>query len=295
MVGEVEPVVAANTLLVAGVRDEWSLGWSAANAWLQADELNDAIVTVRSDEAADFIKERKSGFAEGRLQYGFIDWAEDTASDTLARFLNEHFGKERKLAGVVHSVAHADKQTFRKPAHDVRLAHYAEAFNVSVLSAVRLIQATHAHMKPNAGFVTFGFGSPKERVEGYGGPMAVSKSALGQLIVEMAGSLGSKENPVRTAEIIPGYIPTRSGTAVAMINRARSREVEAGFVKGSMLPETSSARQTRSAGLVTVRFMIGPEFADSTGITLPVDAGWSINRADLFVPSQRVKTTPTAE
>jgi len=269
-------------LVVAGVRNEVSLGWSAVETWLARDPNNQVLVTVRSDKGREFVEERSKEL-DGRIAIATIDWKDTDASNSLNKTLTGLMGKDRAVSGVVHAVAKADQSNFRRPAHELDPQVYNDALNVSTISLIRLIRGSRDHLRNNGGIVTFGFGEPRRVVEGYGGAMSVAKVALSQLVAELAVSLGRSDPPARTAEIVTGYIPTHAGRAVALLQRIKPSEVEEKAIQASPLKSTSSDSQRIAAGQIAVSFIADPMYGQSTGQRFSVDGGLNLIGPELFL------------
>lgn len=270
-------------LVVAGVHDEKSLGWSACEAWLDRAPDHELLVTVRSDKARAFVT-KQSEARPGRVNYLSVDWAEPDAGDELKTVLARHLGPERVIRGIVHAVASADPSSFKVPADQLDPKIYDDAISVSATSLLRLIQGCRAHMQEGAGIVTFGFGENDQVVEGYGGPMSVAKAALRHLVAVQARPLGQAEPYARIAEIVPGYIPTHAGSAVALLQPVISspRKVANMFEATSPLKNASVEAQRSAAGQLAVSFMLDPMWDQTTGRRIYVDAGRSLGGPSLI-------------
>ncbi|MCW1907901.1 MAG: SDR family oxidoreductase [Candidatus Saccharibacteria bacterium] len=268
-------------LFVAGVHNEASLGWSAAQAWLNMNPDHQVVASTRSDAGIEFINKQRE-LHRGRVDQVEADWSLPDANTIVRDQLHYTYGDERRFAGFVHAVAAADRTNFTQPAHALDPSVYVDAFRVSTVSLVQGVQAVQDLLVPNAGVVTFGFGRPGATVEGYGGAMSAAKAGLSQLTVELAASLGQAEPSARTAEIVTGYIPTYSGRGVALAQKVRPGVVEDQFAETALLPDTDSSSQRIAAGQMAAAFMVEPMFSQTTGQTIHVDAGWSLRSANLF-------------
>lgn len=271
----------APVLVVAGIRDQKSLGWSAANAWLEEDPNHEVVATVRSPRAQTFI-EAQNETTGGRISGVAIDWQDPQAEHMLSSVLQARYGDERRVAGIVHAIAGADPITFTTPAHQLEVDHHRNAENSSTYSLLRVVRAARNNLRPYGGIVTYGFGEPGHLTEGYGSPMSLAKVALSQLVVELAFSLGQDDPPARTLEIVTGFIATRSGRGVALFQHARPRDIEERFAATSPLKGANAERQRQIAGELAVRFINGREYEQTTGARIPVDGGWSLGRPALF-------------
>ena len=277
---EIERDPSSPVLLVAGVRNESSLGWSASQTWLDRHPNNEVLITVNSEIAQNFVNAKEE--ADGRISSVKIDWSDTDAGSSLWMILDELYAKERRIGGVVHSIARADKTNFFDPAHQLEAKVYTDAFNISTLSLHGLAKATRQNLRPGGGIVTFGFGEPGKFVRGYGGAMGVAKAGLTQMVIELAESLGQAEPNARTAEIVTGFIPTRSGKSVAFLQGGTPDAVVDLFAESASLTGTSPTLQSETAGRLAVAFIDDPMFSQSTGIRLHTDGGWSLGGRALF-------------
>lgn len=272
----------ANLLVVAGVHDESSLGWSAAEAWLARNENNQVLATVRNDRSLEFVIAMGDEF-NGRVGFANpIDWTANRSIDQLNAQLTEWLGESREVSGVVHSVAWAPPENFTDPAHKLSASVYEHTARATAFSLINLIRGTKRHLEPSAGIITFGFGEYGRTIDEYGPALSVAKVALSHLIKELAVSLGQEDPPARTAEIVTGFIPTYAGRGVlAGIGKKRGKrlkidEEEAYVARTSALRTANSDEQRTSAGLLAASFIADPMWRQTTGQRLEVNAGWSL-------------------
>lgn len=297
----------APLLVVAGVRDEMSLGYAAANRWLEDDPRNQVLMTVRSRKAEKFAAGLKEA-NEGRVDFVTIDYADPTPSidaseltgpddpnadqfqsavQSLQSKLHEILGDERAVSGVVHSIAGADFSNFITPAHELSPQVYIDTYLVTAVSLLKVVQGVRGHLRDGAGIVTYGYEEPGGFTEDYGGALSTAKVALNQLVRVLAVSLGKETPSARTLEVIPGFVDTYAGTGVALgvVNNSgvrmkpseMARGLEEYFRTSSALPNTSAEAQRQASGALAVEFIKGgPVFDQMTGETIRVNAGRSI-------------------
>jgi enoyl-[acyl-carrier-protein] reductase (NADH) len=274
-------------LVVAGAgRTRRSLGWEVTNRWLATNDENMVIATVKSDRSAEFVEKEAKKLGEGRVTVLQIDWVNPQSPDILHSALTEILGDERALAGAVHSVAGTDNENFELPPHEVDAEAYLKAIDISAVSLVRLIKGALPHIRPNGGIVTIGFDNPGTVVEGYGGPMTAAKGTLEKLVDIFGNSLGHPDNSsgqperlVRTASIIPGFVPTVSAKGGVLLTGHDSADVERNFAEGAALAGTDGTKQREALGYLTVAFMTNPGFSEMTGVHLDTSGGWFLRRS----------------
>lgn len=270
----------APLLVVAGVRNEKSLGWSAAQAWLDRDPNNEVLVTARDGKSQDYVQSQKTE-TNGRVDLvAPIDWTEADAARSLYEHLTKVMGSDRRVAGAVHSIAWAPPENFTTPAHGLPTDVYRQAMDATALSYLELIRGTEANMAPNAGVVTYGFGEHEQVFTEYGPALSTAKDALAHLVKETAVSLGRKEPAARTAEIVTWFIPTYAGRGVlAGIGQQRGRRVKPQQVEEhtaanmAALTTASPDEQWRNAGMIAADFIGNPMWSQTTGQRFEVNAG----------------------
>ena len=283
--------VKSPLLIVAGVHDEMSLGWSAAEAWLGGDPNNQLLVTTRSKKAGEFIA-AKAEETDGRVSGIEIDWTEPAAARELYDALTRRVGSDRMVAGVVHSVAHAPPENFTTPSHQLSNEVYVKAFEATTLSFKGLVAGARDNLRPWAGAVTYGFSEYRRLTAEYGPALSIAKVALSHSVAELAGSLGREDPPARTAEIVTGFIPTYAGRGVLLgIRRQRGRPVTpeqmAEYVEEVSLLPADADEQRRNAGLIAVDFIANPMWSQTTGQRFEVNAGWSLSGKSIVPDEDR--------
>jgi len=273
-----------------------SLGWSAASAWLLRNPANRVLLTVRSDKARKFADAR-SAELPGRIDTVTIDWSDADAAAEVSRTLEQLLGGERGLAGVVHAIAGADLANFTTPAHELPAAVYTRAFDTTAASLVKLVSASHAHLAPLGGIVTFGFGEFRVVPEEYGGALSTAKIALSHMVAALGVSLGQADPPARTLEIVTSFIPSYSGRGVAAgIRKANDLKVTGvdiaeTFAKDAPLPQTDYRDVLSAAGALAVSFVSDSMFFHTTGERIHVDGGWS-TRGRSVLPARAAGGSP---
>lgn len=280
------PQHAPDTLLVAGVRDVNSLGWFTARNWLEEVPNSRIIATYRSKSARDFLANQSSLYSD-RVTGIEVDWLGENPSEKLAEELDEtqnfwltQYGHRLNIAGVAHCIARADITNFTMKATELEEKVFIDAFKVGALSLVGLVRASRTFMAPGTGIVTFGYGNPERTEPGYGPAMQIAKASLTKAVMILAEELGKsgedkfgKVPQARVAEIVTGYIPTRSGKGVAVLQKKKPKDMEKKSIENALLDGTSGALQAESAGRLAVLFMRDPAFTQTTGQRFFVDGG----------------------
>jgi len=286
-------------LVVAGIRDEKSLGWAAAKLWLDRDPEHKLVATVRSTKGQRFVEAQRQNFA-GRIEEPLIlDWTQDESSKDISEALGDMVGSGRLVSGVVHSVAGAPEENFQLPADEVDPEIYLQTIDTSAISLLRVIRGVRPNLTPGGGIVTFGYEEYGRVSEDYGGALSTAKVALSHLIKVQAVALGKAIPPARTLEIIPGFVDTYAGIGVALgIARKQgirvkpsdlAKQLEGYFAESASLPNTTAEDQRQASGALSVDFIIGDSPYDQiTGQQIQVNAGRNIRHPSIIPKPERV-------
>lgn len=276
------------TILVAGIRNVDSLGWSVARNWLEGAPSRRLIATYRSEDALEFL-ERQSGIFDdpNKITSVEIDWLDDDPASVLGWALEDidkklltKEGIGLSLAGVAHCVASADRSNFTKPPTEIDDQVYIDAFKASTLSLKGLVKACLPYLVPSAGVVTFGYGEPDRTEVGYGGAMQNAKASLTKTVMALAEELGQPYPNTnlpkgRIIEITTGYITSRSGKAVAVLQKTKPKDAEAKSSEKALLAGTNGSLQANTAGEFAVLHMVHPAFSQLTAQRIHIDGGAS--------------------
>ena len=278
-------------LVVAGVHNEMSLGWAAAQHWLDRDTNNEVVVTVRNPKSQEFIEAKNEEYDRRIEVVPGLDWTERSAINGLRAALSRIIGDERLVSGAVHSIAHAPAENFVTPAHELDMDVYLDTYKATALSLVGLVQGSIDRIRPSGGIVTYGFSEYGRLQPSYGPALSTAKVALSHLIKELAGSLGQTEPCARTAEIVTSFIPTYAGRGfLAGVGEKRGKRLkpadeEAYLASQSVLQPYSSDKQRENAGKLAVELVADPLWEQTTGARFEINAGWQLKGREMIPPA----------
>ena len=286
--------VKSPLLIVAGVHNETSLGWSAAEAWLDRDPNNHVLATVRSEDAQEFVEAEAERLGDQVSKVVIPDWMEPSASTDLRTTLEELVGEDRRVAGVVHAIASAPLKSLYTPAHELDSSGYRDAIGATAISLLNTVRGARQHLVDKGGVVTFGFSEYHRVNKDYGAALSTAKVALSHLVAELAYSLGQDEPSARTAEVVTGFVPTHAARGVALGiakarrdagYRVRPQDLLDFFTSSSAMKAANHEEQRRNSGLIAVDFIANPMWNQTSGQRFEVNAGWSLMGQSITPPS----------
>lgn len=188
----------------------------------------------------------------------------DVTDATEVQQLVATVAREGGNVDLVHSIAFAPAASLSCPTHDVTVADFATAMQVSVHSLLDIVGRLHAEPRIALGrVVTISYIGAVRAVRGYG-IMGVCKAALESAVRYLAQELA----PCTTVNAIScGPIRTRAAGGIPKFDQIANETVKRtpGF--------TSLACDVADMAA----FLLGDTSASITGQTLYVDGGFSIN------------------
>lgn len=153
---------------------------------------------------------------------------------------------------------------------DVTDAQWQAAFELTLMSSVRMIRAALPHMKPGSAILTITSSSIKEPIERLG-LSTVMRSGVAGLVKTLADELAG--DGIRVNNLIPGRIDTDRVMQLDMGTAQRSgkpiEQVRAESAARIPLKRLGTIDEFGAAGA----FLLSPAAAYITGATLRVDGG----------------------
>ena len=186
------------------------LGWQIVKALLgqlpkRLKEGATVLYSLRSQKRKDELET----FLEGKL---FIcDFENEPEIEKLGRDLNEFLG-DRKLNGILHSIAFANYEEGLKPFHQTKRKDFLQATQISSFSLVELSRVCKPCLDDSASVVTIGISSTEVTAENYG-YMAPIKSSLETSVRYLAKSF-SKDSKVRFNSVNAGPLKTSASAGI---------------------------------------------------------------------------------
>jgi enoyl-[acyl-carrier protein] reductase I len=249
--------LAGKTVLVCGAANKKSVAFQAGT------RLREAGAEVVWSVHTEARRAELASKLEGRVLV--CDVTKDAELARLAQDLAEH----APLAGVLHSIAHADYSAGWKPFHETPRAAFLAALDVSAFSLVALANALKPRLAPDASVVALSISSTRTAAENYG-YMAPVKAALDSAVVFLAKSF-SAFSRVRFNALCAGPLKTSASAGIP------------GYLESYLFAE---ALTLRKEGLATgevadaALYLLSPRSSGINAQGLVVDAGMGINTFD---------------
>ena len=184
--------------------------------------------------------------------------------DEIAAYLGE-----RRLAGLVHSIAFANYSRGLVPFHQTVKADFLQAIDISCFSLIAIANHFKELLAAEASVVTISISTTKMAAENYG-YMAPVKAALESALVFLAKSFAA-DSRVRFNAVCPGLLKTSASAGIP------------GYIDSYLYAEKLTLRQKAlETGEVAnaVAFLLSPRSSGITGQRLVLDAGMGLNYFD---------------
>lgn len=177
------------------------------------------------------------------------DVAQPSQIEALPARIAEALPAGARLAGLVHSLAHASYVGGPQPFHATERADFLQALDVSCFSLVALCRALEPLLEDQSSVVALSISDTQLAAESYG-YMAPIKAALDSAVVFLAKSLSArgircnavKAGPLKTSASagIPGYLDNYLfAEAATLRHRALATEEVANAVAFLLSPRSS--------------------------------------------------------
>jgi enoyl-[acyl-carrier protein] reductase I len=249
--------LSGKTVLVCGVANRKSIAWHAGMRLIDAGA--EVVWTVHTEARRAELAPKLAG------RVLVCDVTRDADLASLAAELESG----PPLAGVLHSIAHADYSAGWKPFHETPRAAFLAAIDASAFSFVALANALRPRLAPDAALVAVSISSTRTAAENYG-YMAPVKAALDSAVVFLAKSFSAFSH-VRVNAVQAGPVRTASSAGIP------------GFVESWLHAEALTLRkrglETREVA-DTALFLLSPRSSGINAAGIVVDAGMGVNAFD---------------
>lgn len=235
--------------LATGVANKKSVAWQTARL-LEARGAS-LVFSVRSQARAESLTKLLAG-----REVHICDVESQDQIDALAASLGE-----RKLDGILHSIAFANYDEGMKPFHETTRAHFLQAVDISCFSLIALAKALKPNLNPGASVVTISISTTTMAAENYG-YMAPVKAALDSAVVFLAKSFGDAD--VRFNSVRAGLLKTSASAGIP------------GYLESYLFGEAATFRKkgvTTPEVAETAAFLLSPNSSGINAQGIVVDAG----------------------
>ncbi len=201
-------LLEGKNILVMGIRNKWSIAWGIAKSCdAQGAKL---IFTYRGERERESVEELLRDFP-GCRAYACNVENEDEVDELFDKIKKEY----KSLDGIVHCIAHAQKEDLKKDFLETSKEGYSHALDVTSYSLI--LVAKHAkNLMPNGGsIVTISYYGASKVMPGYN-LMGAAKAALEANVRYLANEIGPIG--IRVNSISSGPIKTISSREINDFN-----------------------------------------------------------------------------
>lgn len=201
-------LLEGKNILIMGIRNKWSIAWGIAKSCdAQGAKL---IFTYRGERERESVEELLRDFP-GCRAYACNVENEDEVDELFDKLKKEY----KSLDGIVHCIAHAQKEDLKKDFLETSKEGYSHALDVTSYSLI--LVAKHAkNLMPNGGsIVTISYYGASKVMPGYN-LMGAAKAALEANVRYLANEIGPIG--IRVNSISSGPIKTISSREINDFN-----------------------------------------------------------------------------
>ncbi len=250
-------LLEGKNVLIMGIRNKWSIAWGIAKSCdAQGAKL---IFTYRGDREKESVDELLKDFP-GCSAYA-CDVENESEVDNLFDILKKEY---KELNGIVHCIAHAQKEDLKKDFLETSKEGYSHALDVTSYSLI--LVAKHAkNLMPNGGsIVTISYYGASKVMPGYN-LMGAAKAALEANVRYLANEIGPIG--IRVNSISSGPIKTISSREINDFNSMLEIVEKKSPLKRSVTPSEIGD---------STAFLLSELSRGITGTNLYVDNGYHI-------------------
>lgn len=264
--------ISDKTFIVFGLANKKSVACAIARTLVQ--DGAEVIHVVRSQERKKTAEKLFPGAAV------FCCDVEEEANivrvrDEVAEYLAAQ--GDKKLAGLVHSIAFANYSEGMKPFHATLKKDFLQAVDISCFSFISIANYFKDLLAEDASVVTISISTTKMAAENYG-YMAPIKAALDSSCCFLAKSF-SAFSKVRFNAVAPSLLKTSASAGIP------------GYIDSYLFAEKVIPRKTAlttKEAADTAVFLLSPRASGINAQTIVVDAGMAINYFDKEIQSKSV-------
>ncbi|MDK9709819.1 enoyl-ACP reductase FabI [Acidaminobacter sp.] len=246
-------------ILVMGVANKWSIAWGISRKLIESGAQ--LIFTYYGEKSLRGLE--KLVEEEGITGVRMIEC--DVTQDTsIEQAFGEIAEKEGKIFGVVHSIAHADKNELDGDYYNTSRSGYSMAQDISAFSLVAVTKHALPILEEGGSIVTLSYLGGERVVKNYN-VMGVAKAALEMSVRYLAHDLGPLG--FRINAISAGPVKTLAAKGISGFSN-----LSANFVDRAPMRRMVTTEEIGGAAV----FLLSSLGSGVTGEVLHVDCGYSI-------------------
>jgi len=243
--------------LVMGVANDRSIGWGIA------EQLHQQGAEIALSYQGETLYKRISPLAQ-QINCDLLITCDVTDELSVANLFKELENKWGRIDFVVHSIAYANKETFKLPYYQISREDFLTAMDISCFSFVNLCRYATPIMNPGGSLLTLTYYGAEKAIPHYN-MMGVAKAALEASVRYLALDLGSQN--IRVNAISAGPIKTLAAAGISDF-RVMYRWNE----ENAPLRRNVTIEEVGKAGL----YLISDLSSGVTGEVHYVDSGYNI-------------------
>lgn len=206
------------TMVIMGVANKWSIAWGIAKKF--SEEGARIIFTYYGEKSLRSIEKLVEEEQLSRCDYFSCDVTKD---EEIQKTFDDIRTKYEKIHGVVHSIAHANKDELQGYYYNTSRDGYLMAQNISAYSFVAVARCAQAIMPEGGSLTTLSYLGGERVVKNYN-VMGVAKAALESSVQYLAHDLGEKQ--IRVNAISAGPVKTLAAKGVSGFNDLANAFIE---------------------------------------------------------------------
>lgn len=246
-------------MVVMGVANKWSIAWAIAKKF--SDEGANVLFTYYGEKSLRSIEKLVE---EAGLKHCDFFSCDVTSDENLKQTFSDIKEKYQVIHGVVHSIAHANKDELQGKYYDTSREGYLMAQDISAYSFVAVTKYAHPLMTEGGAFTTLSYLGGERVVKNYN-VMGVAKAALESSVQYLAHDLG--ESQIRVNAISAGPVKTLAAKGVSGFN-----DLANGFIEKSPMKRMVTTEEIANTAL----FLNSSMATGVTGEVIHVDCGYFI-------------------
>lgn len=250
-------LLQGKNVLIMGIRNKWSIAWGIAKSCMEQGA--NLIFTYRGERERDSVLELIEEFPNSKAFPCDVEHEEQV--DELFSNIKKEY---KELDGIVHCIAHAQKEDLKQDFLETSKFGYSHALDVTSYSLI--LVAKHAkNLMPNGGsIVTISYYGASKVMPGYN-LMGAAKAALEANVRYLASEIGPIG--IRVNSVSSGPIKTISSREINDFNSMLEIVEKKSPLKRSVTPAEIGD---------STAFLLSDLARGITGTNLYVDNGYHI-------------------
>lgn len=246
-------------VVIMGVANKWSIAWGIAKKF--AEEGANILFTYYGEKSLRSLEKLVEEEQIKNCDYFSCDV---TSDEDIERTFSEIGTKYQIINGVIHSIAHANKDELAGKYYNTSREGYLMAQNISAYSLVAVSKAAKPYMTEGGSITTLSYLGGERVVKNYN-VMGVAKAALESSVKYLAHDLG--EDQIRVNAISAGPVKTLAAKGVSGFN-----DLANAFIEKAPMKRMVTTEEIGNAAL----FLGSKMGTGVTGEVLHVDCGYFI-------------------